>query len=167
MLSRAAPHGGQERDVSSGIDRRSVEAGQHARGDPRRGRPAQGDGPDAAVAGDEDALDRAPLGDGRREHDRAVVAEPGYRMLAEAREAAHPRDAIALARHDGDATARPEEEPLVGAGAAERGEERDVTARVHRRDDRHRLRPEAIEDSAAGRGLAGGSHTAQPGRLVA
>ena len=88
-------------------------------------------------------------------------------MLAEAREAAHPRDAIALARHDGDATARPEEEPLVGAGAAERGEERDVTARVHRRDDGHRLGPEAIEDSAAGRGVAGGGHAAQPGRLVA
>ena len=108
-----APHRRQERDVSPGIDRGRVDAGQHAGGDPGRGRPAQRDGPDPAVAGDEDALDRAPLGDGRREHDRAVVAQPGHRVLAEAGQAAHASNAIALARHGRDAAARPQKEPFV------------------------------------------------------
>ena len=73
-------------------------------------------------------------------------------MLAEAGQASGAGDAIALARHGSDAPARREEEPFVGAGAAERGEEGDVTARVDRRHDGHRLGPEAIEHAAAGRG---------------
>ena len=39
--------------------------------------------------------------------------------------------------------------------------------RIHRRHDRHRLGPEAIEDAAAGGRIAGGGYAAQPRRLVA
>ena len=87
-------------------------------------------------------------------------------MLAEAGQAADAWHAIALARHRGDAAARPHEETFVGAAAPERGKERDVAPGIDRCYDRHRFRAETVEDAATRRGVAGRHDPAQTRRLV-
>src|SRR5205823_922538 len=129
--------------------------------------PPKATAPSRLIAGGPKPANVPPAGAGGCEHNRSVVVETGCRVLAEAGQAADALHAVALARDGANAAARPHEETLLGATAAERGEEHDVAPGVDRCYDRHRLRAETVEDTAARRDIARRHHLAQEHRLAA
>ena len=153
-----APHRGQKREIAVIVQRRSVDGRDRSGRHSRRAAPREHDRPQTARVAHENSLDGAAADDRRRERHVAALVQRGNRVAAKARKRAAARHGITFGYHADRALRRGEEECLAGGRAQDGREERHLSFRVRRRDDRQRLDAEVLERAAARSGIAGDRH---------